>query len=376
MTGLLSIALTIAGNVMVDYQKALVCGLLIFIGTATMMAPLVHYVIVGWQAKRKDVMDGLNSNACLLYFKMFSPTEVPESPEKAVPAFEQLYRRWYGRRFFLVPGLLLLLTAVAAVAIVTLTALRMSNYLKNPLFDLPETGMAAVAGAYMWIVNDLTSRARRLDFTPSDVQWALLRLVIAVPMGYAFAAIAAKPIGPFIAFAVGAFPLAKLTSMLQQLTNRALSLQATTDEASDDIIKLQGINKAIVERLLNEDIATVTQIAYCDPVRLVMRSNLTFNFVTDCMNQALAWMYLEGDLDKIRPLGLRGASEIKHLIGDYDDVSDSPTHKSDHDRALAALPKIAAAIGQTPETLQIVFREIAEDPFTIYLDAVWDLIES
>jgi hypothetical protein len=359
-----------------DNQKVIVCGLLIFIGTAAMMMPLIHYVIVGWQAKRKDIMDGLNPNACLLYFKMFSPTEVPESPEKAVPAFEQLYERWYGRKFFVVPGFLLFLTTVTAVAVVTLTALHMGNYLNNPLFDLQSTGMAAVSGAYMWIVNDFTSRARRLDFTPSDVQWALLRLIIAIPMGYAFAAIAAPAIGPFIAFAVGAFPLAKLTSMLQQLTTKALSLQATTDEASDDIIKLQGINKAIVERLLNEDIATVTQIAYCDPVRLVMRSNLTFNFVTDCMNQALAWMYLEGDLDKIRPLGLRGASEIKHLIGDYDDVSASTTHESDHDRAVAALPKIANAIGQTPETLQIVFREIAEDPFTIYLNSVWELIES
>lgn len=369
-----STADTIAAKIMSDYQSGAVCVLLIFIGTATMMAPLIHYVIVGWQAKRKDIMDSLNADACLLYFKMFSPAEVPDSLEKAAPAFERLYKRWYGRQFFVVPGLLLFLTAVTAVAIVTLTALHMCNYLKNPLFDLPETGMAAVAGAYMWIVNDLTSRARRLDFAPSDVQWALLRLVIAVPMGYALAAVAAKPVGPFLAFAVGAFPLAKLTSMLQQLTNRALSLQATTDEASDDIIKLQGINKAIVERLLGEDIETVTQIAYCDPVRLVMRSNLTFNFVTDCMNQALAWMYLEADLDKIRPLGLRGASEIKHLISDYDDVS--PSHKSDHDLAVTALPKIAAAIGQTPETLQIVFREIAEDPFTIYLDAVWELIES
>jgi hypothetical protein len=68
-------------------------------------------------------------------------------------------------------------------------------------------------------------------------------------------------------------------------------LEPTAEETSNDIVKLQGINRWIIERLSNEDITTVTQIAYCDPIRLIMRSNLTFNFVTDCMNQALAVIY-------------------------------------------------------------------------------------
>src|SRR5262249_36776758 len=158
-------------------------------------------------------------------------------------------------------------------------------------FDMEKTAIAAIAGAYMWTVNDFISRARRLDFAPADVFWGVLRLVIAVPMGYAFAVIA-PPVGPFVAFAIGAFPLAKVTTMLQQLANKNLNLAATEEEAKDDIIQLQGINKTIAERLINEDITTVTQVAYCDPVQLIMRSNLTFNFVTECMNQALAWMYL------------------------------------------------------------------------------------
>ena len=353
-------------------QRVIACVLLIFIGTATMLAPLIRYVTVGWLAKRKDIMDGVGAEARLAYFKMFSPSEVPETADLAFAEFERLYSKWYGRRFFLVPGLLLSLTDLIAVAVVTLTVLHARGYVGTPLFDLPDIAVAAIAGAYMWIVNDFISRARRLDFAPSHVQWALLRLVIAVPMGYAFAAIAAKSLGPFIAFAVGAFPLATLTSMLQRLATKTLGLEATAEEASDDIIKLQGINKAIVERLLNEDIATVTQIAYCDPVHLVMRSNLTFDFVTDCMNQALAWMYFQNGLDKIRSLGLRGAAEIKHLVDSYDaDISTVPASKGDHDRAVAALPKIAAAIGQDPDTLQIVFREIAQDPFTVYLCAVW-----
>jgi hypothetical protein len=174
------------------------------------------------------------------------------------------------------------------VTFVVLTVLHTVGYSANPLFDIPPIAIAAIAGAYMWVVNDLTYRARRLDFSPSDVQWGILRLAIAVPIGYAFAAVAAPSAGPLVAFALGAFPLTTVTSMLGKLANKSLRLEATAEEASDDIIKLQGINKAIVERLSNEDITTISQIAYCDPVQLVMRSNLNFIFVTDCMNQALA----------------------------------------------------------------------------------------
>ncbi len=349
-----------------DTQKAVICGLLIFVGLLALMAPFLHYVRVGWRAKRKDIMDGLDADARLAYFEMFSRNGKTQNNNTASTAFELLYDEWYGRQLFFVPGLLLFLVGSITVTSIVLTGLHRLGYMVNPLFDMPDIGMAAIAGAYLWVIDDHISRARRLDFAPSDVQWSALRLIVAVPMGYAFAAVAAKSVGPFVAFALGAFPLATLTSMLRRLSEKSLGLGATTVEASDDIIKLQGINRTIVERLSSEGITTVTQIAYCDPIRLVMRSNLNFNFVTDCMNQALAWMYFQDDLNVIRPLGMRGAAEIMNLIDAYDD-----TANVDHQRAVAAFPKIADAIKQDPVTLQVAFHEIAEDPYTIFLSRVW-----
>jgi hypothetical protein len=98
-----------------------------------------------------------------------------------------------------------------------------------------------------------------------------------------------------------------------------------------------------------------------------MRSNLTFNFVTDCMNQALAWMYLKSDLDKVRPLGMRGAIEIRDLLRDLDLVDPTPAKEL----AVAALPKIALAINQDPVTLRVVFGQISGDPYTDFLRSVW-----
>ena len=342
---------------------------IILAAVALLMMPLLRYIVVGWQAKRKDIMDGLNADARLAYFEMFSRSESTPSAADASAQFERLYARWYGRRFFVGPLLLLLLVGVIAITLVVLTVLHVNHYVSNPFFDIPNTAIAAIAGAYLWTVNDFISRARRLDFAPSDVFWGALRLIIAVPMGYAFAVIA-PPVGPFVAFAIGAFPLAKVTTMLQQLANKNLNLAATEKEAKDDIIQLEGINKTIAERLINEDITTVTQLAYCDPVQMIMRSNLTFNFVTTCMNQALAWLYLKDELSTVRPLGVGGACEISYLITDYDDAS-NVHRKAAHDRAVAAFPKIASALKQDPETLQFMFRQIAEDPYTIFLSRVW-----
>jgi predicted flap endonuclease-1-like 5' DNA nuclease len=200
-------------------------------------------------------------------------------------------------------------------------------------------------------------------------------------MGYAFAAVAAKDLGPFIAFALGAFPLTALTAMLRRLAGKTLNLDATQEEKGDDVTQLQGVNPTIAARLASEDITTVTQLAYCDPIRLVMRSNLTFNFVTDCMSQALAWLNLKDQLALLRPMGMRGAVEIESLIDELDyepaatpsapDEQAAAQAKEAHDLAVASFPKMAEKLAQTPETLQITFRQIAEDPFTIFLAKVW-----
>jgi hypothetical protein len=354
-----------------DYQKLAFSALVIFCITLTLTVPLLHYVAIGWRARRKDIMDGLGPDARHAYFSMFCRSDPAPLAAKVEAAFSALYTHWYGRRFFILPGLLLLLLGSIASTGCVLTALHWIKCIADPFCEFPGPAVAALAGAYLWVVNDHISRARRLDFSPSDVLWGVLRLVIAIPMGYAFGAVAEPRVANFVAFALGAFPLTALTALLRRIATKSLGAEATPDEASDDAINLQGVNKAILERLSNEDVTTVTQIAYCDPVRLTMRSNLTFNFIVDLMNQALAWMYLQGSLDIIRPLGLRGACEIKNLIDDYDRIDGTDEEKTAHALAVAAVPQIAAAIKQTPDTLQLVFRQIAEDPYTIFLDSIW-----
>ncbi len=195
-------------------QKCLVCAALILVSLAGLLLPFARFLITGWAAKRKDIMDGLNEAARTAYFEMFAPADLPNGPPQpgsVKAAFERLYTKWYGRRFFTAPGVLLVFVGLISTSLMTFTALHAVGYIgSNPLFDLPKVASAAIAGAYLWACNDLISRSRRLDFAPANVSWAALRLTIAVPMGYAFDTIAPKESGAFVAFALAHFRLPRL----------------------------------------------------------------------------------------------------------------------------------------------------------------------
>lgn len=338
---------------------------------ATAVFPLINYVRFGWRAKRRDIMDGLGRQARVAYFEMFAPS-VKVPPGTAFTRFEEIYDRWYGRRHYLVPGLLLFLAVGVGAVLVIGSAFYTVAGIDFPIFSLPDTAVAALAGAYMWVVNDFIARSSRQDFSPAEVWWAVLRILIAIPMAYAFASMFADVLAPFVAFALGAFPMQSLWEMLRRLLLKKTALEASAAESQDEIIKLQGIDKEIASRLAKLDVTNVAQIAYCDPVRLAMGSNLSFGFIADLMSQALAFLYLRDKLDVLRPMGLRGAVEIKHFVDELDNAA----HPRAQGRAGAALPHVAAALGMPVELVQVVLREIAFDPYTDFLDKVWDSLEA
>ena len=58
---------------------------------------------------------------------------------------------------------------------------------------------------------------------------------------------------------------------------------------------------------------------------------------------------------------------------DLNDPGTDLARQRDHDKAVALLPKIAAALNQAPETLEFAFRQIADDPYTTFLAQIWGL---
>lgn len=356
--------------------------------TALLLAPIRSYWRAGHGQKRSEIMDSLGVKGRIAYFRMFRRAHAVPTLETALTEFENFYDHDFGIGRYRLPTALVALVGMSMALVVSIAVCTRLGLVTQPaLVKLDGPTLAALLGGYMWVVNDFINRSRRLDFAPSDLLWGCLRLVVSAPMGLAFATItgAAAP-SSFVAFAVGAFPLTTLLTFLRRIVVEKAKLGAEDAQSTDLVTKLQGVDKSISDRLRGEDVLTISQMAYSDPVRLSMRCGLGFDFVADLASQSLAWIYFGDKMDTLRPKGLRGAVEIRHLIEDMDIVvpslpaSVTPEESKSRDelqarkdQAVKCLPILAAAVGLSSEGFMLVAQEIAQDPFTDFLDYLWDL---
>ncbi len=331
--------------------------------TALLIQPLCNFLLYGWKRKQEEVNNSLNSGAKRTYLEVFwnqtfakvKGHDVTKAVDKE---FSDLYQRQYGRKRFITPISILLLVAGFE-----------NFYLSSELIQLLtnsgelSSAVAAIAGAYTFVTWDFFGRVQRRNLVTADILRGALRMAIAVPVGFAFTALIAKGLAPFVAFAVGVFPLDTIRTILRRLANDKLKLELGADTGrADQIATLSGVDRSIADRIEDADITTIPQLAWCDPIQLSMRSSLAFDYVVDIVSQALAWVYLEDKLPALRTFGLRGAFEIKVLSDDL--VSDDPAVKA---KAEAVLPVAAAAANIPLPGLVYALEQIAEDPATRFL---------
>lgn len=322
--------------------------------TALTLQPLCNFLSYGWVRKFEEIKNSLEPGAAKQYLKIYWNQDVTE--DKALSAFSDLYYKWYGRKRFAFPIVIVAAIALAANFVV---AREISSLVEG---GQTTTAGSAVAGAYTFVTWDFFSRVQRRILSTADIMRGALRLGIAIPLGFSFAALLGKEFGPFIAFTVGVFPLETISTILKRLANDKLKLELGANTAPDQVGRLSGIDRSIADRIEDADITTIPQLAWCDPIQLTMRSNLSFDYVADIVSQALAWVYLGDKLEILRLYGLRGAYEIASLNKDLS--SDIPEHREMADKAQAA----AAEAAQMPlDGLKYAFEQIAEDGATKFL---------
>ncbi len=337
---------------------------------ALMAYPLIIHFFLGWKRKADDVLLSMSASCARIYLSTFQDLSVEENIARA--EFKRFYLSWYGRKYLVAPIVIIMFAAIilsyslADTGIFDLNEFNKISVVAGEYIHLPPVAVAAVTGAYGFVAWDLISRTARRDLSPSDILGAAVRMLIAIPLGYSFAALLKDDLGPFIAFAAGAFPLQTVVTILQRLTNKQLGVEMGASASKDQVIELSCVDRVIADRLQDADITTVGQLAYCDPVQICMRTNLSFAFVSDITAQALAWIYLGNKLADLRLLGLRGAVEIGYL---NEDIKSSDPAESQC--AEAILKKAASILALSPEEFQNVAEQIGEDPYTVFLTETW-----
>ncbi len=300
----------------VDWTALFVATLLAWIVS---MYPVLFYITMVWPSRQRTIFNTLSLDAREDYIRIYHGAErfVVKKREltDAEEQFAALYDRWFGRGRLIAPAVIVGLLMIAYCFLVVVAAGKtLFAEAVTGIVEIPFVAVAAMTGAYILVSLETIGRVTRRDLLPDDLYLSALRLAAAVPLGYAFAVLVGGAAAPFVALAITAFPLHQIGDFLRRLASQRLGLAPQVPFVSNDVpSRLSGVDHTVCERLSAIGVDTITQLAYSDPVLLTMRTSLSFVFVLDVVSQALAWVYLEGRLDKLRPMGLRGSFELAVL---------------------------------------------------------------
>jgi hypothetical protein len=333
----------------------------------------------GWGIKRDDIFGTLSNGAKAQYFRTFQKEQT--APDDSDKAFSDLYHRRYGRYRLITPILILLIALLVLSLMIAETAVKCllpsgDATLQLPL-AVPFQAAAALTGAYIWVVSTVIVNASKYTLPPALILNSALRLIAAIPIAYAISSVLGKDseFVNFVSFAVGAFPLDTTQVILQRLATKKLGLDLSTNsgtEPGDQVTRLDGIDPLTADRLQSADITTISQLAYCDPIQLSMRTNYAFPTVVDMVDQALAWIYLGDKLKDIRPYGIRGAIGVFNLYKDMNsDLAETQNPAFATFKAVAVAAKLNDDVTLSQDGLRRGFDEIANDPYVKFLKSLW-----
>lgn len=336
--------------------------------------PIGRYLVSAWKFRREYLIGQLSGDSMKLYYQQFRagacigkmPVGDPSlTAADYTQAFRADFNTWYGRRYYIAPVIgLAVLTAVCGWwGCVTLW-----DWMSGQRSPESMQGLvgAALAGAFVWVISDEIDRLRRRDFTSFDVYYYIFRILISIPFGWAITRLEVTlQVGIPLAFFLGAFPTSTLFTAARRLANQQLKLGEDAVSGKLEMESLQSVGKDAAERFKDEGIFAIAQLAYADPLDLTIRTNFDFNYVVDCVSQALLWIYVGEKGKELQPYSLRGAQEVAYF---YACLTASPPDSN----AVASLQEMASVkLNMGKEALQCTLEQVAKDPYTVFLCKIW-----
>jgi hypothetical protein len=328
-----------------------------------LLAPVTAFLCSGWSVRRRNVVDGFSEDAIRFYFRAFHAHS--KDPQDDIhERFNLYYNSQFGRQRFVLP---LILFAAICGLLLCWSTFSIADLLQTGTVStgkLPLVAVVAVMGAYMWALYDEIAKWYSSDLSPNDIYWWCFRFSIAAPMGYAAQSAFTDKLSLPIVFLLGAFPTIQLMTIARRIATRKLGFADSKDREVSELQSLQCVDVPKAEQFAAEGITTILQFAYSDPIKLTIRTGLSYSYIVDCTCQALLWIYVEHDITKLRKCGLRSAFEVLDLWLDLQ-TSDAKA------RAEQVLREAAAVIGCPETSLRNIFEQVALDPYTQFLFLSW-----
>lgn len=215
--------------------------------------------------------------------------------------------------------------------------------------------LAGCAGAFVWGLYELLRRYRVGDLTPSAIYFTGIRLLVLAAVGPALSTVLKKGFSWAIAFGLGVLPLNTIADVAAEPTRRALKIAAPEPPGQDKLFEvIQGLTPEMIDRLNEAGIDNAQQLAFTDPLRLLVRTNLGWKVILDLVDQAFLAVYVGPKIAELRPLGVRGAVE---LCGVKDNVQ--------------IVESIAAILGRSRDDVAGLIDTVCYDPTRAFIAELW-----
>jgi len=309
--------------------------------------PFIYFVY------RKILANKLESLASLMaqdgvfdsYQKRFGKAgEVPDA------VVRELFNLYYGPATYVLPIIMNLVVITLGMMI---GMVRMNVPFVLPLgvsalvHGAPLTLCLGFAGAYILSLYDTLRRSRESDLCAYSLHFTWVHMVLASILAPVVCTAFSNGVAEFAAFGLGLFPLKDTFDFVRNATKKRLEIAVAPEEIRGLPMGLvQGLNKTVIDRLEEEGITSVVDLAYSDPIKLFLKTNYPWAWVIDVMDQALLVNYIGVKIEALRPIGIRGSIEMS-VLGEPAQTPDIVTLIAISARRLEFTVEEARSLGQT-----------------------------
>jgi hypothetical protein len=355
---------------------------LLAIAAAVAIALVWLVVLPYWWRLRTRRLEELDTNlwqeeARRFYVALFTGHDV--TPKQ--PRTEQAWKEILRGAFYNVHGWfqylwrLILLTAAVSAAVWTLRLWAMAQLGAGPTdagkLDLPI--VLALAGAYVWTVYELIERTVMCELVPGHLMEMTLRLVAAIPIGYAFSLLAVGHAEALFAFAAAAFPLRDVRRLIRRYALKKIEAQAAPGgrQAIGGHLRtiLDGVGDKKILHLEEIGIETYNDLAYADPLWVMARSGYSLRLVIAWTDQALLAVYAPAHKVLFAQFGIPCALDAVEFYERHCfDVATKQVRAWDQDSAVKAL---AAGVKLPPALLVDMLWAVHRDPHVQFINKIW-----
>lgn len=292
--------------------------LLLASGALTLPVVSLAYLVLRLQARKAALVNFFTQDVIIERYLVMRGRRPPRAEGESDDAYRARLRlafntvftgelrQQYSLRNFVLP--MALAWFVAALTIFILV-----RSIFGPAFSvsLPSAMLYALFGAFVWSVWMIIRAYTRNDLTPSTFYWVFFRHLLALAYGGLAGQIFTPAYADLGAFFVGTLPFSQLIRFFGTRFGTLAGLTPT--EGAPKLSDLQGMDSTVIQRLDEMDIHSAQDLAFSDPMELLLLSNFPVKVLVDWMDQAFLLNYVGEGIADLRVRGIRGAIEMASL---------------------------------------------------------------